>query len=466
MNFNFFSKNIEVQRSIKKSMMTGYLGNFIFPLAYILLTDIEEKIPTELTLFVIMTIFVSTFHFFLSFKFNALVSKFGERFWNSSYLISLSLEAFLYTPPLLFLLYEYGAWSPEFLLGMIIWGIAVESFSRFTSVFLEAYLLSVLFLFLPLFVNLPFYGVNGLTLTFLLAIYLFYNSYSTIVAFREFTKLLKAQEASQSAVAKVQNFMDVVPAMIVQFDDNLEISMVNSQFQNLVSKSSVLLKDHLSRNLLSNIQNFVQSGASSMSFEIKSKIGHLQAWFQVILSSVRSNETTMVLIDISEKKKNEIDLEQQRSMAVNAARLASLGEMAGGIAHEINNPLTIISGHNDRIRKNITSDDIKIDKILKSIDKIDETVERITNTVQGMRALSRNMDDEETQSYKVEAILKDVLNLSLEKYKAVGVDVDVQYQEKNLEVNCHFEKIGQILINLLNNAFDAIENQEIKKIVH
>lgn len=155
-------------------------------------------------------------------------------------------------------------------------------------------------------------------------------------------------------------------------------------------------------------------------------------------------------------------VEEQRKQAIQSAKLASLGEMAGGIAHEINNPLTIISSTCAFLKKLISKD--KMDPVImtKGLDDIEKTITRIAKIIQGLRTVSRDTtrEGEEFISVQLRDLMDDVVGLCSEKFKNHGVNfiIDLSDPVYDSFIECRRIQISQIFLNLLGNAYDAIEN--------
>ncbi len=102
---------------------------------------------------------------------------------------------------------------------------------------------------------------------------------------------------------------------------------------------------------------------------------------------------------------------QQRQQLEYSSKMSTLGEMAGGIAHEINNPITMISLSNRLIRKLVQKQDMDPAKLGKLCDDIDNTVVRITKITTGLRIVSRDASEEKFAPAKLSEIFDDVLSL-------------------------------------------------------
>lgn len=160
--------------------------------------------------------------------------------------------------------------------------------------------------------------------------------------------------------------------------------------------------------------------------------------------------------DLTEQKKLEAIVEAQRVQMVNNAKLASLGEMAGGVAHEINNPLAIISGRANILKKDILENRIDNEKLIHGIDKIEKTALRISKIIRGLRVFSRNAENDPMECAKVSQIIEDTLELCKERFRNHSIELNVNCPS-DVEVICRPAQISQVLTNLLSNAFDAVE---------
>jgi C4-dicarboxylate-specific signal transduction histidine kinase len=152
------------------------------------------------------------------------------------------------------------------------------------------------------------------------------------------------------------------------------------------------------------------------------------------------------------------DLDEQRARAMEASRLAALGEMAGGIAHEINNPLGVILVSAESQLNKIKRGHVNLADIENSLKKIEDTAVRIAKIVQGLKTFSRTRGTDTLQKVTFKSILDSTLALCHEKFIANQVDLRVGWFPEDLTIECGSIQISQVILNLLNNAYDAIEN--------
>ncbi|MBC7428558.1 MAG: response regulator [Bacteriovorax sp.] len=164
---------------------------------------------------------------------------------------------------------------------------------------------------------------------------------------------------------------------------------------------------------------------------------------------------------ITEQEKK---IELQTASAINSSKMAALGEMAGGIAHEINNPLTVIHTKTRIMEKMIERGIPDNDLFLKNTQSILGTVDRISNVIQGLKNISKDASTEERQDAVIKGIIDNVLNLCEEKFKNHNVELffDPKAPIYESHLNCYPIQLSQVFLILLNNSFDAIEDRAQK----
>lgn len=136
------------------------------------------------------------------------------------------------------------------------------------------------------------------------------------------------------------------------------------------------------------------------------------------------------------------------------SKFVALGEMAAGIAHEINNPLTVIMGRAAMLDRIGTAADPT--NVRESSQKIIEMVHRITRTIHALRVYARSGENDPVGVESVESIIESTLDICLERMRLASVNVDVTIEPPDAVIIARPVQVSQILMNLLNNAHDAI----------
>ena len=148
-------------------------------------------------------------------------------------------------------------------------------------------------------------------------------------------------------------------------------------------------------------------------------------------------------------KQKEID-----SQLLQTSKLAMLGEMSTGMAHELNQPLNIIKLAANNMTSSITKGRAKDESMINRLQRIDSAVDRAATIIDHMRAFGR-VAGENFEPFNLSSSIASASNLVSEPMKANGISltVDLRPQARVLGNTIQFE---QVLINMINNARDAI----------
>ncbi|MCB0407809.1 MAG: response regulator [Bdellovibrionales bacterium] len=166
--------------------------------------------------------------------------------------------------------------------------------------------------------------------------------------------------------------------------------------------------------------------------------------------------------DITEKKYLEETIKQQEQISLRQSKLASLGQLAAGIGHEINNPLTILMGYLDILKKHVDKLNIRDEKIAYILLKFEISIERIKAVTQGLKTFSRR-DDEVATIMSLSQEINKVQEITQEIFQNEGVKLQIE-NKGNIYFKGPSGKLQQVLLNLLINAKDALEGMKDKEI--
>jgi PAS domain S-box-containing protein len=165
--------------------------------------------------------------------------------------------------------------------------------------------------------------------------------------------------------------------------------------------------------------------------------------------------------DITERKHMEAKLEANREQMVASARLSALGMMAGGVAHEINNPISIIHAMASDLEEMVEEEgSVPPQVVARKSAIIRETAERIARIVKAMRQISREGAGDPFRSARLSKILGETLEICRARFKANEVKLLIPQDIPELNVFCREVQIEQALLNLLQNALDAVMEQK------
>ncbi len=158
-----------------------------------------------------------------------------------------------------------------------------------------------------------------------------------------------------------------------------------------------------------------------------------------------------VIEDMTEQRALQRDREEQRLHAIQASKLATLGEMAAGFAHEINNPLGIVELYVATLEDSIRAGDTEA--VREAIDGIREAAVRAGQIVRGLSRFSRRSHGE-NELVDTRSLVEEALGLCRPRIAANGVSMRVEPLPRYL-VSGDPIQLSQVLVNLVNNAVDA-----------
>lgn len=142
---------------------------------------------------------------------------------------------------------------------------------------------------------------------------------------------------------------------------------------------------------------------------------------------------------------------RQQNDLIHSSNLLALGEMAAGIAHEINNPLQVLGLQLTVLKDKIPKEEHDY------VSKMNASVQKMGRMVQGLKDLSRNTSIDSKEDFLFSNIIEDVLVVFADRIKENGVTLSI-IGDPLLKVHGHSIQISQVIINLLNNSLDAVKN--------
>lgn len=266
-------------------------------------------------------------------------------------------------------------------------------------------------------------------------------------------------------------------AIVAETDERGIITDVNQKFCDVsgYSKEELIGKTH----------KIVNSGVHSPEFfqDLWKTISSGQVWTGEICNRKKEGSLYWVLTtivpfldsdgvpeqyisirhEVTELKLAQQTILEQNEKLVTSSKISAIGEMAAAITHEINNPLGIILGRVEMLKSMLNDEQFDKEEFLRITSTIESTGYRIEKIIRSMRAMSHQQSDREPfERVMISEIIEDALNWCQCRFLENGVKIIKPEKINKTRVECRSYQVVQVLVNLLNNSFDAIHDLEEK----
>jgi signal transduction histidine kinase len=170
--------------------------------------------------------------------------------------------------------------------------------------------------------------------------------------------------------------------------------------------------------------------------------------------SEADTEIVVVMIDTSA-------LVEARRKLTHSAKMASIGEVASGAAHELNQPLNVIRMATHNVLRAVAKGTLDNDSLVAKLERVDQQVDRAARLVTGMKAFSKTSNETMTMVDPSAAV---AVALELLHKRITGDNVDVLHQrsEQAVSVTADNTALQQVVINVVMNALEAFEARQVE----
>jgi PAS domain S-box-containing protein len=161
--------------------------------------------------------------------------------------------------------------------------------------------------------------------------------------------------------------------------------------------------------------------------------------------------------DITDKIEAKDAIAAERARTAYAEKMASLGELAAGIAHELGNPLASINAWLDVIISSIERGSFQSEAFSKTASGVKQKTDRMAKILKGMLSYARDGSNDPFTTVNISSLVKDVIDYT--HHKVIKSSVTLSFNAPDyLQIECKETELSQVLVNLVINACDAIND--------
>ena len=170
--------------------------------------------------------------------------------------------------------------------------------------------------------------------------------------------------------------------------------------------------------------------------------------------------TRIIVRDRKLRQANEDLASANETQLLQSARLVSLGQMTAGVAHELNQPLTVVeTTAGDIYLRLMEGMPLETDELREMMENVRGVVDRMAGTVDHLRVFSRDVSEEPRQAMDVNEVIESGLRLMGTQLEKHGVNLVLDLSDALPKVWGHPHPLEQVVLNLLSNARDAVDDR-------
>ena len=297
---------------------------------------------------------------------------------------------------------------------------------------------------------------------------------------QEIVERAQVEEALCTAKKKAQQYLDIAGTLIVVIDSDQRVRLINKKGCGLLGyrEDEIIGKNwcdlvlpererERTKAVFSTLRAGKLESAEYVEHAIMTQTGEerLIAWQNAV---VKDEEGTIVSTlssgeDITERKRAEEALQKAyralqntQAQLIQSAKLASIGELAAGVAHELNQPLMVIRSTAQFVRRTLEKGKMDIDQLLKLFEPLERNTKRMMNIINHLRSFSRQSQTE-FSPLDVNRVIEESFLMIGEQLRLHNIEVRQNLLSNLPHVRGDANQLEQVFLNLITNARDAID---------
>jgi len=288
----------------------------------------------------------------------------------------------------------------------------------------------------------------------------------------EVQQRILSQNAAQESERQLRLVTDSIPAHVAYVDADKRIQFVNKpyqQFKGLPLEAIVgcSLREVIGEDRYQAIEPHIERVLAGEPVTFEWTYDYPRHGKQTFTSSFIPDRDASgkvvgyyaVTIDVTQLRASEEQLQQLRDELVHAGRLSAMGEMAVGIAHELNQPLAAIASYCFACRQLLEQTDPGDEELRRLLEKLEEQALRAGKIVRHVRAMTRKSSTQRVAA-DVNGLVRDVVELMEAELRQHQIQLVFRLGDELPCAAVDVVQIQQVLLNLVQNAIDAMRDTE------
>jgi PAS domain S-box-containing protein len=269
-----------------------------------------------------------------------------------------------------------------------------------------------------------------------------------LVVSRDMTEKRQAETELRIQKELTDRSLNIIPNGIAVIDNNLQILLANKAFEqnhnsNRSIKGNQITETKIPSNIIELVKKVADGKSTEEKMEYRSETSEGDKTFLAMILSIGEGQVLLTISDLTKER------EQEAKMYL-TERLASVGEMASGIAHELNNPLTSVIGLSALLAEENLPGNIGED-----VQAICQEARRASSIVKNLLSFARRHEPKR-QPTQINDVVTDVLKLRTYEQKANNIHVTTNFGPNLPEVMADNFQMQQAFLNIILNAEQAM----------
>lgn len=175
----------------------------------------------------------------------------------------------------------------------------------------------------------------------------------------------------------------------------------------------------------------------------------------------QEHKFVLLIRDLTSQRAAEIEVREQRDLLAHVDRLNTLGEMAAGIAHEINQPLTAISLYAQSSLRFLQAEQPRLDRVRDALTKLSQQAHRAGAVIERMQEMTRPGESHQ-RPVNCESLIREVHSLAEVEAHMRNFIIVLRLDHNLPEVLCDPIQVQQVILNLLRNGMESMKSNRCK----